>query len=247
MAYESDIDLIYLQKQLVEHFTLEELDQLCFDLRIDYEELPGDTKTTKARELVKFAYRQGRLPEIVQQCEKERPKVRWNRPATIYTRDNLPDEWVEPLQRYYRLAKAFNRNRSQPFSDVRTRQGDEIAFAMREAAPFLFDQFDVGQWLRSESSGKRLAAVKYLDWLQDIDFLSRLLGMLVTEKPFIQFHVLLTLDSMLDQLDSKHRGVVTAALSAYKVASRDPEREYWRRRILSKLVAQGSTARSSGT
>ena len=235
MAYESDVDLINLQQLLVKHFDLSEMKQLCFDLTIDYEELAGDTKSEKARQLVKFGHRHGRIPEIVRQCAKERPKAEWNQPGKIYARDELPDEWIEPLQRLYRLVREFNRNRSQPFSDERTYQGDEIAFTMREAAPFLFGQFDIERWLKSESIGKRLAAIKYLDWLQDVEFLRSLLGMLVTEKPFLQFHILLAIDSMVDQLYSGRRRATITALTAYKIASRDPDREYWRQRILSRL------------
>jgi hypothetical protein len=37
MAYESDFDLVNLQKQLVKFFNSSELKQLCFELEIDYE------------------------------------------------------------------------------------------------------------------------------------------------------------------------------------------------------------------
>ena len=235
MTYESDVDLINLQTQLVEHFNLSEMQQLCFELSIDFEELAGDRKTDKARELVKLCYRNGRILEIVKLCAELRPKEVWNKPARIYARDSLPAEWIEPLQRLYRLVREFNRNRHLAFSNERTRQGDEIAFTMREAAPFLFGQFDVGQWLKSESIGKRLAAIKYLDWLQDVEFVGELLGMLVTEKPFLQLHILMTIDSMLDQLDQKHRRATTLTLTAFKIVSRDPDLEYWRQRVLSGL------------
>jgi hypothetical protein len=226
-----------VQKRLAEHFDLNELQALCFDLGIEYENLAGDnTREVKTRELVKFGYRHGRLPEILRHCQELRPKVAWDQPPRIYRRDELPDEWVEPLQRFYRLVRAFNRNRHLPFSDERTRQGDEIAFAMREAAPFLFDQFDVKAWLASSSMGKRLGAIKYLDWLQDIEYLNDLLGKLATEKPFVRFHVLMAIDSMADQLSGTHRKAVKVALAAASsVIQRDSESEYWRKRILSRL------------
>lgn len=233
--YESEIDLIHLQRQLVEYFDLGELKTLCFDLSMDYDELAGETKSDKARELVKAAYKNGRVPDVVQQCEEVRPNVVWNQPAGSYRQGELPDEWVEPLQRLYRLVKAFNRNRQQPFSDERTRQGDEIAFTMREAAPFVFNQFDVKTWLNSDSVGKRLAAVKFLDWQQDIEFLGNLLGKLVTERPFMQLHVLVTIDSLLDQLDDGQQATVRIALQAYRIVRRDPSLEFWRDRILSRL------------
>jgi hypothetical protein len=147
--HEFDVDIIYIQKQLVKHFDLSELKTLCFELNIDYEAIAGETKPDKSRELVKFAYRTGRIPELLEQCQQSRPLVDWHQPAKIYRHDELPDEWVEPVQRLYQLVKKFNRNRHLEFSDERTKQGDEIAFTMREAAPFLFNQFDEGDWLNS--------------------------------------------------------------------------------------------------
>jgi len=242
MMYESDMDLIYLQKELEEHFDLEELKALCWELKIDYENLSGDTRTAKTRELVKFGYRNGRIGDIIELCQKKLPKVVWNQPGKIYRQDELPEEWVEPLQRLFRLVREFNRNRHRPFSDDRTKEGDEIAFTMREAAPFLFGQFDVKDWLDSGNPGKRLAAIKYLEWLQDIEYLNSLLGKLIKEKPFMQLHSLVAIDSMLDQLNQQHQKLVHAALIAYKIVARDPSLEFWRDRILRKLKATENDA-----
>lgn len=235
--YASDIDLMHVQKQLVEHFNLSEMQSLCSDLNIEYEELGGETtRSDKSRELVKLCYRLGRIAELLTRCQELRSQVVWNQPAKIYSADEIPEEWIEPLQRLYRLVKEFNRNRHQPFSDERTQQGDEIAFTMREAAPFLFNQFKVEEWLNSSNIGKRLAAIKYLSWLQDIEFLDNLLGKLISEKPFVQLHLLVTIDSMLDQLGWQQQQIVQAALTTYQeVSARDLSLEYWRKRILARL------------
>ncbi|MFO7679077.1 MAG: hypothetical protein R6X34_03420, partial [Chloroflexota bacterium] len=50
-----------LQESLLEAYNLEELSQLCFDLAVEYEDLPGQTKSAKTRELVQFMGRNGRL------------------------------------------------------------------------------------------------------------------------------------------------------------------------------------------
>ena len=244
MMYEFDIDLVYLQKKLEEYFNLEELEGLCFELNIDYEGFAGGTKPAKTRELVKLGHRTGRILDIIKKCQELRPQEVWNQPGKIYRQDELPEEWVEPLQRLFRLVREFNRNRHRPFSDDRTRQGDEIAFTMREAAPFLFNQFDVKEWLNSSNAGKRLAAIKYLDWLQDIEFLNNLIWKLVKEKPFMQLHSLVAIDGMLDQLHWQHQKVVHAALIAYKILARDPSLEFWRNRILSRLkTTENDTSR----
>ncbi|MCP5098455.1 MAG: hypothetical protein GY943_23135, partial [Chloroflexi bacterium] len=54
-----------LQKRLLV-YTLDALMQLCFDLhpRVEYEDLPGQTKTAKTRELVQFMGRNGRLDQL---------------------------------------------------------------------------------------------------------------------------------------------------------------------------------------
>jgi hypothetical protein len=230
-----DIDLAHLRRQLSDFFNLEELRTLCFDMSIKYEDLPGDTITAKARELVIFCYRYGRIPQLLDICKQQRQDVKWDHPAQATVSDQLPDAWIDPLQSFYRLVKAFNRNRGRPFSDQRTLEGDNIAFAMREAAPFLFDRFDVANWLDSGSAGKRLAAIKYLDWLEDIDFMDNLMAKLATERPFMQLHALIALDSMVDQLDEGRRKKLRLALNAYRIERLDSDRDFWRRRILARL------------
>jgi hypothetical protein len=108
---------------------------------------------------------------------------------------------------------------------------------MREAAPFVYGQFDEREWLRSGSIGKRLAAVKYLDWAQNVESYSRLLPMVFLERPFIQFHVLVTLDSMIDQLNPRQRWILKNLLALYRSGRSDSNREFWRQRMLRRLRA----------
>lgn len=70
-------NLIQLRKQLGKYFSEGELETLCFDLRIDYENLPGRTKADKARELIETMERNGRLSELVHLCKQQRPNVQW--------------------------------------------------------------------------------------------------------------------------------------------------------------------------
>ena len=53
-----------LRDILVTHFSDGELRDLCFDLGIDYESLPGEGKSAKARELVAYCQRRDRLAEL---------------------------------------------------------------------------------------------------------------------------------------------------------------------------------------
>ncbi len=57
-------DWAQLRQSLVESFDDNELRDLCFDLRIDYESLSGEGKSAKARELVTYCERHKRLDEL---------------------------------------------------------------------------------------------------------------------------------------------------------------------------------------
>lgn len=66
-----------LRQILREYFNDGELRDLCSDLRIDYESLPGQGKDDRARELVDYARRHGRTGELVAECRRLRPKADW--------------------------------------------------------------------------------------------------------------------------------------------------------------------------
>lgn len=58
-------------------FNLAEIRTLCLELMVDYEDILGDTKTDKVRELILYFYRFNRLPDLVQYCRKKRPNLMW--------------------------------------------------------------------------------------------------------------------------------------------------------------------------
>ena len=66
-----------LRQILNEYFNLTELKDLCFDLRIDYENLPGETKQDKARELVDHARRHGLSNALIVTSRQRRPNAPW--------------------------------------------------------------------------------------------------------------------------------------------------------------------------
>ncbi len=66
-----------LRRLIVKHFSDSELRDLCFDLTIDYENLPGPTKNDKARELVTYCERFGRTADLFALCRQQRPQVEW--------------------------------------------------------------------------------------------------------------------------------------------------------------------------
>ena len=66
-----------LRKALTRYFDLEELRTLCFDLSIEYEELPGETKSGKVTALLDHCERHGRLPFLLTYLQNERSQIDW--------------------------------------------------------------------------------------------------------------------------------------------------------------------------
>lgn len=58
-------------------FNLDELQTLCLRLDVIYEDLPGDTRQAKARELVLLMEREYRIQDLVRQCQEFRPRASW--------------------------------------------------------------------------------------------------------------------------------------------------------------------------
>jgi hypothetical protein len=69
--------LTQLRQNLINCFDEDELRTLCFDLDTDYDTLPGQGKAGKARSLVAFLDRRGRLSDLAQVCSRQRPHVSW--------------------------------------------------------------------------------------------------------------------------------------------------------------------------
>lgn len=69
------IDINQLRLALVEYFNEAELQDLCFELHIDFESLPGQGKTAKARDLVQQCDRERRLSELVTAVLTARPNI----------------------------------------------------------------------------------------------------------------------------------------------------------------------------
>lgn len=56
--------LVGLQEELEERFNLAELQQLCFELGVEYDDLAGTSKQAKTRELVQYMKRRNRLSKL---------------------------------------------------------------------------------------------------------------------------------------------------------------------------------------
>ena len=66
-----------LRENLSKTFSLDELKTMCADLGIEFEDLSGEGRSGKARELVRYLAQRDRLNELVNWCETQRPNVWW--------------------------------------------------------------------------------------------------------------------------------------------------------------------------
>lgn len=64
-----------LHQFMVQHYTLDGLRTLCFDLYVDYDNLGGNTKAAKARELILYLERTGQLPKLEAALSRGQPRA----------------------------------------------------------------------------------------------------------------------------------------------------------------------------
>ncbi|MCA9948972.1 MAG: hypothetical protein KDE48_04965 [Anaerolineales bacterium] len=69
------VSIIRLRQVLSNYFNESELQDIAFDLGVDYENLPGRAKGDKARELIAYLERRGRISELEQKCNQLRPNA----------------------------------------------------------------------------------------------------------------------------------------------------------------------------
>ena len=69
------MDLTELRDFITKYFNDSELRDLCFDLGVEYENLGGDNKAAKARELVAYCQRHGRMTQLEETCRRLRPNA----------------------------------------------------------------------------------------------------------------------------------------------------------------------------
>ncbi len=67
-----------LLRAIVAHYNREELKTLCFSLGINYDELGGEVLSAKARELLAYLDRRGRIPDLIATGKRLRPDVAWD-------------------------------------------------------------------------------------------------------------------------------------------------------------------------
>jgi len=81
---------------ILQRYDLEELRTLCFDLGVNYYDLPGEGRRAKARELVALLGRQGRLDGLQRHLERDRLRAEGLAGIEIYTPPAYPPRRGQP-------------------------------------------------------------------------------------------------------------------------------------------------------
>jgi tetratricopeptide (TPR) repeat protein len=84
--------LANLYRFLIAHYDREELRTLCFHLDVEYDDLPAQGRSAKARELVRWIERRGRLVQLSDTLRRDRSGVADQLSAGPYT----PPPWPDP-------------------------------------------------------------------------------------------------------------------------------------------------------
>jgi len=72
------LNVVKLHGSILNGFDENELQDLFFYLQIEYTDIPGDTRRDKARELILYLNRRGRIDELIELCRGLRPKIDWD-------------------------------------------------------------------------------------------------------------------------------------------------------------------------
>ncbi len=102
MATESAKYLSTLHKQIDQYFSFSEVRTLCFDLGVDFENIPGDIRSAFIRNLIISLAKQNRLQELVNQVRLERPFVNWQDvPADFELPTSMAQENIQQVVNYH--------------------------------------------------------------------------------------------------------------------------------------------------
>jgi hypothetical protein len=88
--------LALLRDLIDQHFSLDEIQTLSFDLGIEFEHLAGNTRPLKIQNLIIYLSQRERLSELLAQVQDQRPSVPWQRLALNARSDWTAEEAEAP-------------------------------------------------------------------------------------------------------------------------------------------------------
>lgn len=81
-----------LRQLVVDAFDQDELRALCYDLDVDYDSLPGESKVARVLAVIAHFARRQRLPAFIQHCAEQRTTVDWS--AVLQAAQTDPNQFL---------------------------------------------------------------------------------------------------------------------------------------------------------
>jgi hypothetical protein len=102
MTTESAKYLSTLHEQIDRYFNFSEVKTLCFNLGVDYENIPGDIRSAFIRNLIISLAKRDRLQELVDLARRERPRVNWQDvPPNFELPPSMAQENIQQVVNYH--------------------------------------------------------------------------------------------------------------------------------------------------
>ena len=102
---ESELDRF--RQQIADHYSLEDLRLLAFDLQLNWDELAGPTLSAKIISLILYLHHQRRLPELVDKLKADRTHVDWPEADSVMRKlgpvATLTQAGLGPIDRFISL------------------------------------------------------------------------------------------------------------------------------------------------
>ena len=77
MTPPSSFDRVKLLKDMAATFNISDVEVICFDLGIDYDDLKGEEKSAKMRSLILLCESHGTTGQLLELCKAKRPRLNW--------------------------------------------------------------------------------------------------------------------------------------------------------------------------
>ena len=115
--------LVQLKEKINKHFDAAEFRELIFDLGLDFDNIPGNTKKARIVALVDQLNNAERIPELISSCQEHRHTVTWTYQAKLFIAYKRAAQQDADLAIY--LHDALKRSGHTVFIDQGMRSGEE--------------------------------------------------------------------------------------------------------------------------